>query len=82
MLLALVWLFVHTNPRDILSYKKNKTCTFCGTNKGILKCCKCGVQIMTDKEIEIQQMLMKLLRKTQNNLDDDIWAIIDRVEKQ
>jgi hypothetical protein len=37
---------------------------------------------MTDKETEIQQMLMKLLRKTQNDLDDDIWAIIDRVEKQ
>ena len=37
---------------------------------------------MTDKETEIQQMLMKLLRKTQNDLDDDIWEIIDRVEKQ
>jgi hypothetical protein len=37
---------------------------------------------LTDKETEIQQMLMKLLRKTQNDLEDDIWAIIDRVEKQ
>ena len=37
---------------------------------------------MTDKETEIQKMLMMLLRKTQNDLDDDVWKIIDRVEKQ
>ena len=38
--------------------------------------------IMTNKETEIQQMLMKLLRKTQRDLDEDVWAIIDRIEKQ
>jgi|TARA_R110000822_G_scaffold281978_1_gene403603 hypothetical protein len=37
---------------------------------------------MTEKEIEIQKMLIKLLSKTKGVLDDDIWLILDRVEKQ
>ena len=37
--IALVYIFVHTNPRDILRY--NTTCKICGDKKGILKCAKC-----------------------------------------
>ena len=43
IILSLIWLFVHTKPNEIMSYKNISTCAICGSKKGILKCVRCKI---------------------------------------
>jgi len=41
IIIALVYIFVHTNPIEVLKY--NTKCEKCGRKKGILKCQMCRI---------------------------------------
>lgn len=43
IILSLIWLFVHTKPNEIMSYKNISICKTCGHKKGILKCVRCKI---------------------------------------
>ena len=41
IIISLIWIFVHTNPKTVLRY--NTKCEKCGKSKGFFKCQMCRI---------------------------------------